>query len=379
MEQIIRAFEQLQTQVATSHSAAEQQALADAFVAQQPLSPLVGASEAIIFYTGLGDEILVRGDMLGEESAPLVRLGQTTLRYYRGQYESDARLDYHLLVDGVDIGDPRNPRRTPSGYGPRAELRMPGYRDPQTWLTRPDVAHGTVTTCADFTSERYPSTRTVWVYTPPDYDDSRRYPSVYFQDGGDYLEFGAAAAIFDNLIADGAIPPSIGVFIDPSREHGRVVDYDLNADYSAFVCDELVPWINQRYATEAAAERRAIVGASFGGLIALFTAQRRPDIFGLVGSQSGFVSRNDAAIIRTLADSEPLPLKIHLIIGTYETHVGPLDRGEAEADFLAGNRSLRDLLEQRGYRYAYAEYHDGHAWALWRARLGDALSWLLGG
>lgn len=374
---MIRAFEQLQNEVASSPSAAEQQALVDAFTTQYQFSPLVSATEAIIFYTGLGDEITLRGDMLGEQSAPLTRLGQTTLRYYRRSYEPDARLDYHLLVDGDDIGDPRNPRITPSGYGPRAELRMPGYSEPETWRVRQNVTHGTVKAFPGFISERYPSTRTIWIYTPPDYDESQRYPSVYFHDGGDYLEYSAAAAIFDNLIADGLIPPTIGVFVDPSAEYGRAVDYDLNAEYSALICDELVPWVDQRYATQRTPDRRGIVGASFGGLIALFIAQRRPDLFGLVGSQSGFVSRSDGAIIKAFADSPALPLKIDLIIGTYETHVGPFERGSAEADFLAGNRAFRDLLATHGYSHAYAEYHDGHAWALWRARLGDALRWLL--
>lgn len=376
MDQIIHAFEQLQTQIATTQPDA-QQALVDAFVTQQPTSPLIGATDAIIFYTGLGTQASVRGDMLGQQSEPLTRLGETTLRFYRRSYEPDARLDYHLLVDGVDIGDPRNPRRTPSGYGPRAELRMPGYSEPEIWITRPDVAHGTVKAFPGFTSQRYPTTRTVWVYTPPGYDASQRYPSVYFHDGGDYLEFGSAAATFDNLIADGAIPPLIGVFVDPSAEHGRGVDYDLNADYRAFICDELVPWVDQRYATAASPEQRVIVGASFGGLIALFIAHGRPDLFGLVSSQSGFVSRNDATMTSAFANVAPLPLKIHLIIGTYETHIGPFERDAAEANFLESNRVFRDVLARQDYQHAYAEYHDGHAWAMWRARLADALSWLL--
>lgn len=376
MQDTIEVFDRLRAQVELL-TPVDQQALVDAFVDQQPLSPLVGASEAIIFYTGPGDEVLLRGDMLGPDSAPLERLGQTMLRYDRRSYEHDARLDYHLLVDGVDIGDPRNPRLTPSGFGPRAELRMPGYQDAELWQLRPDVAHGTVKTISDFTSERYPSTRTLWVYTPADYDERGSYPSVYFHDGGDYLEFAAAATTIDNLIASGAIPPTIAIFVDPSAEHGRVADYDLNADYVALICDELVPWIDQRYATAAQPERRAIVGASFGGLIALFIAQRRADLFGLVGSQSGFVSRRDSAIIQNFADSPLVPLRIDLIIGTYETHIGPPERRDAETNFLAGNRALRDVLTTRGYDQRYAEYHDGHSWAMWRARLGDTLRWLL--
>ncbi|HEX6289711.1 MAG TPA: alpha/beta hydrolase-fold protein [Herpetosiphonaceae bacterium] len=67
----------------------------------------------------------------------------------------------------------------------------------------------------------------------------------------------------------------------------------------------------------------------------------------------------------------------HLIIGTYETAIGAPDRGDAEADFLRANREFRDLLDAQRYRYAYAEYHEGHSWGLWRVRLGDALAFLL--
>lgn len=116
---------------------------------------------------------------------------------------------------------------------------------------------------------------------------------------------------------------------------------------------------------------------SSGGLSALLIAHERPDVFGLVIAQSGFVSRAGDAIIERYQHESRRRLAIHLIIGTYETHVGPFERGSAEADFLRGNRRLRDVLQARGYRHAYAEYHAGHACGLWRARLGDALGFAL--
>lgn len=190
------------------------------------------------------------------------------------------------------------------------------------------------------------------------------------------LAFARAATILDNLIGAGTIPPCVAVFVNPANEHGRVADYDLNLRYRDFICDEFVPWIEGRYATQPAANRRAIVGASFGALIALLIAHDRPDVFGLVGSQSGFVSRADSAIIRLYDRHPPLPLAIHLIVGTYETQIGAFERGAEEADFLRGNRRLRDVLLARGYRHAYAEYHEGHSWGLWRAQLGATLAFL---
>lgn len=205
----ISAFARLQAEVAAAADPARQQAVVDAFIGAYPVSPLVTDDHAIIYYTGAAASVVVRGDMLHERSQPLTRLGQTTLWWYGGQYERDARLDYHLLVDGVDLGDPRNPRQVSSGYGPRAELRMPEYVDPEVWRSHRGVSAGSLQSFADFESVCYPATRTVWVYTPPGYNPQRRYPSVYFHDGGDYLHFANVPAIFDNLIAAGVLPPCI--------------------------------------------------------------------------------------------------------------------------------------------------------------------------
>ncbi len=377
MVNTVAGFESLRQQVESASNAAARQAIIDAWIAQGYESPLLGADEAIIWYSGPGSEVLLRGDMLQERSEPLRRLADTSLWYYHGRYEPDAYLEYHLLVDGADIGDPRNPRAAPSGYGPRAALQMPRYESPGWWIARPGVPRGRIDRDALLRSTASGTTHRVRVYLPPEYEPARRYPSVYFGDGGDYLNFAQATTIFDNLIAAGAIPPSIAVFVDPSVEHGRLIDYDLNPRYVAFVCDELVAWIDARYATHDRPDQRAIAGASFGGLIALSIAHERPDVFRLVASQSGFVSRRDDAIIERYGRASLQPIAIHLIVGTYETHIGPFERGSAEADFLRGNRRLRAVLQARGYRHAYAEYHAGHAWGLWRDRLADGLMFLL--
>lgn len=371
-------FEALQRAVAAAATPEARQALVERWLASEPCSPLIGADEAVIWYAGPAQAVVLRGDMLQERSQPLARLADTTLWFYRARYEPDARLDYHLLVDGRDLGDPHNPRQVPSGYGPRAELRMPRYQEPGWWIARPDTPRGQLIDLGHVASRAYGTTHRVRLYLPAGAALHNAYASIYFGDGGDYLRFGSATTTLDNLIAAGAIPPCLGVFIDPSLEHGRAHDYDSNPRYAAFVCHELVPWIDAHYPTQRRAERRAIVGASFSGLIALWIAHQRPDIFGLVASQSGYVSRaGDALIDRYRHKPTPAPA-VHLLVGSYETHLGPFPPGHPEGDFVRGNRALRDVLRAQGYRHAYAELHDGHAWALWRARLGEALIFLFG-
>ena len=63
----------------------------------------------------------------------------------------------------------------------------------------------------------------------------------------------------------------------------------------------------------------------------------------------------------------------HRLVGTYETVVGAGLLPEAERDFLAANRRLRDALTARGYEFVYAEYPEGHTWGNWRAHLVGAL------
>ena len=58
--------------------------------------------------------------------------------------------------------------------------------------------------------------RTVWVYTPPDYDKGKNYPVLYLLHGAGDIEsgwtlIGRANNILDNLIAEGKAKPMVVV------------------------------------------------------------------------------------------------------------------------------------------------------------------------
>ena len=82
--------------------------------------------------------------------------------------------------------------------------------------------------------------------------------------------------VLDNLIAAEAIPPCIGVFINPGSSEAnprqRSFEYDsMTPLYSRFLLDELLPLVQAEYKISSDPVRRAICGASSGG-IAAFTA-----------------------------------------------------------------------------------------------------------
>jgi S-formylglutathione hydrolase FrmB len=145
-----------------------------------------------------------------------------------------------------------------------------------------------------------PNERPLWVYVPPGYDDEpdRRYPAVYVIQGytghlamwrnrGPYRQPFPETA--DAVFANGEAPPSIVVYVDAWTAYGgsQFVDSHGTGRYHSYLCDEVVPWVDERYRTMAAAGHRAIMGKSSGGFGAMITPMLRPDLFGALATHAG--------------------------------------------------------------------------------------------
>lgn len=367
-------------------------ALVDSFWNQIERTPLVeGDTAAVFLWRGAATSVGVLGDVgAWAETLPLARVAGTDLWWRRVRLEPAARIEYLFMVDESAEGfgaellgrpDPMNPHRVLSGFGPFSELAMPGYDYPEVFDAVRDGTPGSVDGLdlhtlppgvLDYEHEAL-------VYTPPGYDgDAARYPTVYFMDGRDYVEFAHTPRVLDHLIERGEIEPLVAVFVDPPNRHGpaapnRTTEYGMNDAFVAFLADELVPFVDARYRTRPEAADRLIVGDSYGGLIATYVPFSRSDVFGLGYSQSGYHSFQNDRMIRLIEESEPVPVRLYVDVGTYETVVGAGLLPEAERDFLAANRRLRDALAARGYDFVYAEYPEGHTWGNWRAHLIDGL------
>jgi hypothetical protein len=143
-----------------------------------------------------------------------------------------------------------------------------------------------------------PHERPLWVYVPPGYDESSRYPSVYAIQGmAGQVDMWRNRAplrntvleLFDELFASGEAPPCLVVFPDCFTALGgsQYLDSRATGRYHTYLCDEVVPWVDARYSTLDAAAHRGIMGKSSGGYGAMVTPMLRPDLFGGLATHAG--------------------------------------------------------------------------------------------
>ena len=74
--------------------------------------------------------------------------------------------------------------------------------------------------------------------------------------------------LFDELFASGEAPPCLVVFPDCFTALGgsQYLDSPATGRYHTYLCDEVVPWVDERYRTLDAPAHRGIMGKSSGGV-----------------------------------------------------------------------------------------------------------------
>src|SRR4051812_8716756 len=190
-------------------------------------------------------------------------------------------------------------------------------------------------------SKFLPAPRTVRICLPLTYSQSpaRRYPTLYLHDGqnvyttaGTNIAFGwgnwAVDKTADELAAGGKIQELILVAIDNSP--ARINEYsgshhpstaDTNTayeNYSAFLSQELKPFIDKTYRTKPEPDHTGVMGSSMGGICSLALAWDHPEVFGLAASLSGaFQIPHTNFLNHVLREytGKPKPFKIYLDSG----------------------------------------------------------------
>lgn len=257
---------------------------------------------------------------------------------------------------------------------------------PEAWDPRP-VKHGTVHQHW-YESKALGMFRSVWVYTPPGYEESKdSYPVLYLLHGsggdeGSWVTDGMANIILDNQIADRRATPMIVVMpfghTNPSPRAGVVPNYS-GRDTAAFakeLTDELLPTLERTYRITRRADARAIAGLSMGGNQARLIGLQRLDLFHTVATFSGTVGvrgpevTTDAIVEAygpVLMDGEATNAELRLLwmaVGTEETRL------------LGQHKLLTDLLNRSGIRHTFVVEPGGHTWHVWRRNLRDLVALL---
>jgi len=88
----------------------------------------------------------------------------------------------------------------------------------------------------------------------------------------------------DALFSDpeAGCPEAVVVFVDAWTALGgsQFLNSSATGNYTDYICDEVIAFVDERYPTAATRERRAVTGHSSGGYGALVLPMLRPDAFG---------------------------------------------------------------------------------------------------
>ncbi len=130
-----------------------------------------------------------------------------------------------------------------------------------------------------------------YVYLPPQFDRTRRYPVVYLLHGmpggpSEYVDALQLASVADGLISTGAVRPFIAVL--PAAGPSVHYNGEWAGPWERYLDDAVVPWVDAHLPTIASASGRTLAGLSAGGYGAMDIGLRSPSLFGRVESWSGY-------------------------------------------------------------------------------------------
>jgi enterochelin esterase-like enzyme len=331
-------------------------------------SPVIEADTATFLWRGRGP-VSVTGDFQdwSGEPQPLERvvpgLWARTVPLPR-----DAYIEYSL-VDGRSrkVADPLNPRTTDNGVGGRnAWFSMPEHQPTALARRARGKRLGRITRHKVKTGEMAVGTsREVFLYQPP---APGPYPLMVVLDGTDYLRRASLPALLDHLILGKRMRP-VAMALVASGGTARTLEYTCSEATLGFLqfkvlelAREHLPLVDERRTPGA----HAVLGASLGGLMALYLGLRAPRLFGHVLSQSGAfaIPEHGDFVVFDLARAVRRPrLKVWMDCGCFER-------------LIEGNRRMLPVLKEAGHRVRYREYSGGHNYPAWRDDLWRGLEWL---
>jgi len=333
----------------------------------------VHVSGRFVTFTPPQGAVALMGDMTSwERTSVLPATGPITLEFPRNSWIEYAWID----ASGKPFADPDNPQKSANPWYAYARAVEVGqyFHHP---LLEPvaGVPEGKVERLA-WEGGVFPGTRRAYVYTPPGYDAALEYPVFYVQDGVAFYRTGKLAELSDKLLHLGRIRPAVLVFLEPQD---RLFEYYLNPRYGEFLALEVLPRIEVAYSVRRDPAGRGLWGASLGGLISLYLALERPELYGTVVSHSGALKAHPDQLeqskpntvtagewlLERLNQLKPRDLRLSLDTGTLEWLTAP-------------NRRMAASVQDLGLKHQYREYSSGHNWVTWKNALPEALEWVLG-
>jgi enterochelin esterase-like enzyme len=218
-----------------------------------------------------------------------------------------------------------------------------------------------------------PFGRRIWKLYP---ESGRPSCAAIFLDGELYLEK-VKAVLLRQLEAERNIPPTLAVFVSSCSAAARHSDYTCDADYAAFLSQDLVPWLLNSHAEIG--DVMAMVGLSLSGLAVAHAALTYQSQFRAAICQSPSFWWNDESWSSSLPPASGSRPAFWISVGDQETDRGvshpPSDLLQQKSQIESCERGC-DALREAKYNVNYRVFQGGHDPERWREDLVLALPWV---
>ncbi len=357
-------------------------------------SPEVNADGSVTFrlYHPKAITVQVTGDFLNGSAAEMKQDSTGVWTYTSKQLEPEM-YSYKFLVNGTEFLDPSNIYRSRDiASFTNIFIVSKDKADKGGLYSVQEVPHGNVAKVW-YDSPTLKMQRRMTVYTPADYDDSKKsYPVLYLFHGagGDedaWTTLGRAAQILDNLIAMGKAEPMIVVMPNGNMNAQAVAGEWSKGMYKPSFTQHMDPpglatmeesfpdiqnYVEKHYRVIKDKKHRAVAGLSMGGGHTFSVSKTYPDRFDYIGLFSAAIvagrNVNFMGVNKQTLDSDAeLGRQIEALKknnpNLYWIAIG-------NTDFLYNvNKAYREYLDEKGLKYEYFENEGGHIWRLWRIYL----------
>lgn len=328
-------------------------------------NPVIDGNQVTFLWKGKSAPHFIDDIHMWEDRPQKMRRIEKELWGFSMELPATAYLEYSFYEPRTEsrVKDPLNKNMVYNGIGDYNHFfYMPEHSPTNLAVHRKNVPHGKISHhLVDTWMLTDDGQRDVYLYHPP---VSGPVPLLIVYDGTDYLKRTRLNVIVDNLIHEKRIQPIALAFLQNGEDH-RSVEYACS-DATIMWLDNIILPLARKYLNLLDVTKHpgayGVLGASFGGLMSMYTGLRMSEIFGKVISQSGvFESEGrDFVAVDLIRSRQSRKIKIWMDIGRFDW-------------LLEDNRRLQPLLLENGYDVAYREFSGGHNYTCWRDEVWIAL------
>jgi len=207
------------------------------------------------------------------------------------------------------------------------------------------------------------------IYVPKGYNPKgeNEYPVIYMQEGQNLFNFTFSknASWRMNEVLNELDKKVIIVGIDyctnsstsrdneysPWKARRNLRDVQLEEDenrgangkgdeYSRFIVESLIPFVEKNYKVKRTKEARYIAGSSMGAFISIYTGLKYKDHFNGIGALSTSLWYNEDSLLKHISNEEFEGGKVFLYVGKQES-------GKKSGLYLDGAHKLNDSFEKK--------------------------------